>query len=108
MLLVALFAGLGLLSLDIVKGHANDGLLDAGSLTGTLLGELIDADFLVEASPCKGPGELDSLDLLVVHGTGLVGDEEEESAVFGDESTALAGVDFVFGVGTQVSFRNHF
>jgi hypothetical protein len=107
-LLVTFVTGLGLLALDLIERHANDSLLDAGGFAGALFSELVNTDFLVEASPCLGPGKLHGLDLLVEHGASLVADEEEESAVLGDVSTAVTGVDLGLGVGTQVSFRNHF
>ena len=107
-LLITFVTGLGLSSLDFIKGHANDGLLDAGGLAGALSGEFVDADFLVEASPCLGPGELDRLDFLGEHAAGFVGNEEVKLSIFGDESAAFAGVDLVLSVGANFSFRNHF
>ena len=55
---------LGLLifsSLDLVQAETNDGLLDASSLASAALGDLVNLDLLVEASPCLSPGELDCL-----------------------------------------------
>ena len=54
------------------------------------------------------PGEVDWLNFLGVHTTGLVGDEEVKFSVLGDESAALARVDLVLSVGANFSFRNHF
>ena len=107
-LLVTFVARLGLSSLDFVEGHANNGLLDAGGLAGALSGQFVDADFLVEASPCLCPGKLDGLDFLGEHAAGFVGNEEVKLAVFGDESAAFSGVDLVLSVGANFSFRNHF
>ena len=64
-LLLSVFAGLGLLSLDVIEGHSNDSLLDLGGLPGTSLGGVINLDFLVELSPGGGPGQFNWFDLLV-------------------------------------------
>jgi len=97
-LLVTLGARFVLHALDIGDVHADDRLLDTNGLTGALLGVLVGTALLVELPPCGGPGELDSTDFLVVHLAGLVGHEEVEAAISGDETTANTGVDFVFGV----------
>ena len=106
--LVALVTGLSLAALDLVEGHTNNGLLDADGLAGSLLVQLVDSDLLVEASPGEGPGELNGLDFLVIHATGLGGNEEVGSSVSSDVSAAATGVDLVLSVGALLSFRNHF
>ena len=107
-LLVTFVTGLGLSTLDVVEGHTNDGLLDAGGSASSLSSEVVNPDLLVEASPCEGPGELDGLDLLVEEGAGLCGNEEVGLAVLGDMSATATGVDLALSVGAQFSFRNHF
>jgi len=73
--LVTVLTRLGLLSADLFDGHANDGLLNASSLAGALLLNIVNFNLLVMGSPGHVPGELDRLNLLVEETAGLGGDE---------------------------------
>ena len=73
--LVAVLARLGLLSADLLDGHADDGLLNAGRLAGSLLLNIVNFNLLVMGSPGHVPGQLNWLDLLVIETAGLRGDE---------------------------------
>merc|ERR1712183_484937 len=79
--LVSVLTRLGLLSADFFDGHANDGLLDAGGLTGALLLNIVNFNLLVIGSPGKSPSELVRLGLLVEEATCLRGDEVVSPAV---------------------------
>jgi len=94
--LVARLTGLGLSSLDLIKGHTDDGLLDAGGLARSLSHNIVNLDLLVECSPGEGPGELDWLDFLVEHLASLVANEVVSFSILGDETTAAAWEDFEF------------
>ena len=63
------------LLLDLLKRHANDSLLEASGFSSLLTLDLINFDFLVEASPGLSPGELDRFDFLVIEGSNLGGYE---------------------------------
>lgn len=82
------------LSLDFVEAHANDGLSDLHILLGKTFLDVFDSNLLVLVSPFHGPTEVNSFDTLVVHGTGLFGDEVVGSAITGDKFTSISGVDF--------------
>ena len=73
--LVTVLAGLSLLSADLLDGHADDGLLDAGRLSGALFLNIVNFNLLVMGSPGHVPGQLNWLDLLVIETAGLRGDE---------------------------------
>jgi hypothetical protein len=105
---LTLIRGFLLLALDIGEVHADDGLLDTHGLAAALLVGLVNTDFLVKASPCGGPGKLNSLLLLVVHLAGLVGDEEVQTAILSNEPTANTGVDSPFGERASVGVSYHF
>ena len=93
-----LLAFLGLLifsSHDLVETHADDGLLYAGGLSGSALGNLVHLDLLVEASPGLGPGKLHGLLALVEKGGNFGRDEVVDLSVLGCEFTSSAGVDSV-------------
>jgi hypothetical protein len=66
--LKSLISGGGVLSSsssDFIKRHTNNGLLDSGSSSCSLLLDVFDLDFLVESSGSLSPSKLDWLDLLV-------------------------------------------
>jgi len=90
---VSVSSGLTGLSLDLVKGHADDGLADLLGLSSLSLLSLIGDDLLVLASPGQGPSEVDGADSLVEHASGLVGDEVGKGSVLGNESSTDSGVD---------------
>ncbi len=93
-----LLAFLGLLILsshDLVEAHANDSLLYASGLSGLALSDLVNLDFLVEASPGLSPGQLHGLLLLVEERSNLAADKEVDLTVLGGELLAFAGVDSV-------------
>jgi hypothetical protein len=73
--LVTVFTRFGLLSTDLFDGHADDGLLNASCLSGSLLLNIVNFNLLVVGSPCHVPGQLNRLDLLVEEAAGLGGDE---------------------------------
>jgi hypothetical protein len=94
---VLLGIGLSTSSLDLLKGHTNDGLSDTGSLSGLLALDLIDTDLLVHASPGLSPGELNGLSSLVVEAAGLRANEEMSLTVLGSELDTVTGVDLHLG-----------
>jgi len=94
-LLLALLGLLVLSSHDLVEAHANDGLLHASGLSGLALGDLVNLDFLVEASPGLSPGQLHGLLLLVEERSNLRADKVVDFTVLGRELLASAGVDSV-------------
>jgi len=106
--LVAVLAGFSLLSTDLLDGHANDGLLDAGRLAGTLRLNIVNFNLLVMGSPGQVPGKLDGLDLLVEQAASLGGDEVVGLAIFRNKADAAARHDSVLREGTPVGFSNHF
>ena len=79
------------LSLDLIEGHTNDGLLDSGGLSSSLLLDVLDLDLLVISSRGLGPGELNWLDFLVEQSSGLRGDEKVDLT---SESESSSRVDF--------------
>ena len=73
--LVTVLARLSLLSADLLDGHTDDGLLNAGRLAGSLLLNIVNFNLLVMGSPGHVPGQLHWLDLLMIETAGLRGDE---------------------------------
>ena len=86
------FGTLGLLLLDVIEGHTDDGLLELDGALALLLAAFLSLALLVHAAPLLGPRELHSLLLLHVKGGGLVGDEHESLAILGNELRAAARV----------------
>ena len=95
------------LSLDLIEGHTNDGLLDSGGLSSSLLLDVLDLDLLVISSRGLGPGELNWLDFLVEQSSGLRGDEKVHLSILTSESGASTRVDFDFGKCARISLDNH-
>ena len=54
------------LSLDVIKGHTDNRLLNSGLSSSSLLLDVFNSNFLVESSGSLGPSKLDWLDSLVV------------------------------------------
>merc|ERR1712183_944464 len=104
--LVSVLTRLGLLSADFFDGHANDGLLNAGGLAGSLLLHFVNFNLLVIGSPGECPSELDRLDLLVEEATCLRGDEVVSPAVLRDKAATASRHDFVLSVGTLLRLSN--
>jgi len=65
--LVTVLTGLGALSLDLVKGHAHNGLAHLCGLACVSFLDIIDSDLLVLGAPFLGPAKVDSFDALVEH-----------------------------------------
>ena len=97
-LLITFHTGLSSASLDFLKGHTDDGLLDTVGLGFLLLVQFVNTDLLVEASPCEGPSKLEWLDLRVEHGAGFGGDEEMGFTISGDVAATTTWPDLVLSV----------
>ena len=77
---------LGSLSSDFIERHTDNGLLDSGGSSGSLLLDVFDLDFLVESSGGLSPGELDWLDLLVEKRSSLRRNKKVDLTIFTSES----------------------
>merc|ERR1719320_1562326 len=97
----------GLLLLDVVEGHPDDGLLELLGLAGALLRLLVRLALLVHAAPSLRPAQLDSLDPLVEQGVRLRADEKAGLAILGHEPLAAPRVDAVLRVSAQIGFGDH-
>merc|ERR1719469_512795 len=103
----AIFLGLGSASLDLVKGHADDGLADLGGLAGVSLLGVFHSDLLVLGAPFLSPSKVNLFDALVEHGADLLGEEVRGLTVLCDKATTTSGVNFVCCVGANFSLSNH-
>jgi hypothetical protein len=95
------------LSLDLIKGHTDDSLLDSCSSSGSLLLEFTDSGLLVESTGSLGPGQLDWLNLLVEQTSCLGGEEEMDLTISSSEFGSSTGIDFVFSKYAGISLNNH-
>jgi hypothetical protein len=105
--LVAVFAGLCSASLDLIKGHADDGLADLGGLASVTLLDLFGSDLLVLGAPFLSPSKVDLFDALVEHAASLLGEEVGGLTVLRDKATATSWVNLVCCVGANFSLSNH-
>jgi len=106
--LVSVLTGLSLLSADLLDGHTDNSLLDAGGLSGALLNLIVNFNLLVVGSPCHVPGKLHGLDFLVEQAACLGGDEVVSTSILGDESGSASGNNLVGRERASLSLGNHF
>merc|ERR1719253_186895 len=98
---------LSLLLLDIIQGHANNGLLELLRPPGALLACLISFTLLVHASPCLSPTKLHWLDPLIEEGFGLRVDEVMHLTILCDRPLTVTRIDTVLSVWADVGLDNH-
>jgi hypothetical protein len=85
---------LGSLSLDLIEGHTDNGLLNSGGSLGSLLLDVLDLGLLQESTGSLGPEELYWLDSLVEKGSGLGAHKVMNLTVSCGESRSSTWVDF--------------
>mmetsp|Transcript_128087 Transcript_128087/g.398946 ORF Transcript_128087/g.398946 Transcript_128087/m.398946 type:complete len:201 (+) Transcript_128087:35-637(+) len=98
---------LGLLPLDVLERHADDGLLELLHLARALRRLLVGRALLVHAPPRLGPAQFDRLDPLVEERLRLLADEELALAVPGDVPLAGTGVHAVLRVRAELRLDDH-